>query len=134
MAAVAVEAEPAAHAQAAGLVAADGHCECARPRRAEPLAFPPSYMRKPAQPPPPEQSQGASNQGGGPPKALGGPAPPTALGFEGKRCPSWCDRVMMSANGLDLVKKSRAAAAYDSQLWLPCFSDHNKVYLSFSCA
>ena len=101
-----------------------------------PLAFPPSYMRKPAQPPPPEQSQGASSQaeGGGPPKAQGGPAPPTALGFEGKRCPSWCDRVMMSANGLDLVKKSRAAAAYDSQLWLPCFSDHNKVYLSFSCA
>ena len=34
----------------------------------------------------------------------------------------------------DAARYSRAAAAYDSQLWLPCFSDHNKVYLSFSCA
>ena len=40
----------------------------------------------------------------------------------------------MSAEGLDLVKKSRGPTAYGSQLWLPCFSDHNKVYLAFSCA
>ena len=33
----------------------------------------------------------------------------------------------MSAEGLALVHKSRRGASYGTQLWRPCFSDHNKV-------
>jgi len=126
----------------------DEYCRvAATPLLEMPLDFPPSYMRKeqPAQeqaqaqapaPAPPVPSSGG--EGGaadeGRETAQGGPAPAETLAYEGKRCPSWCDRVVMSAEGLDLVKKSRGPTAYGSQLWLPCFSDHNKVYLAFSCA
>lgn len=85
-----------------------------------PLAFPPSYMRTPVKPATPD--------------AAPGPADPSQLQYGPKRCPSWCDRVMMDAAGLELVTGARANATYDSQLWLPCYSDHIKVYLGFSCA
>jgi hypothetical protein len=40
----------------------------------------------------------------------------------------------MSTEGLDLVHSSRGEPAYGSQIWRPSFTDHNKVYLAFSCA
>ena len=85
-----------------------------------PLAFPPSYMRTPVK--------------AAAPDAPPGPADPSQLRYAPKRCPSWCDRVMMDAAALALVTAARADASYDSQLWLPCYSDHIKVYLAFSCA
>jgi hypothetical protein len=45
-----------------------------------------------------------------------------------------CDRIVMSTEGLDLVHSSRGEPAYGSQIWRPSFTDHNKVYLAFSCA
>lgn len=107
----------------------DEYCRVAeRPLLELPVDFPPTYPRREEDP----GFSGAGEEGGA--MAQGGPAAAAAFGYEGKRCPSWCDRIVMSTEGLDLVHSSRGEPAYGSQIWRPSFTDHNKVYLAFSCA
>ena len=99
-----------------------------------PLAFPPSYMRAPDTLPATPDAQPVPADGGVTPPAQPGPADPSQLRYGPKRCPSWCDRVMMDAAGLALVSGAAADATYDTQTWLPSYTDHSKVYLAFSVA
>jgi len=52
--------------------------------------------------------------------------------FGRKRCPSWCDRVLMDVEGWNLAKTSPIEPTYDAvEQRQSIICDHNKVYLSF---
>jgi len=50
-----------------------------------------------------------------------------------KRCPAWCDRVVMDTRAHALVLASAEAAVYDSETQERIITDHNRVFLSFTC-
>ena len=75
--------------------------------------------------------------------AIGKPAPKSdepgtpaaAHAFGAKRCPGWCDRVLLDAAALSAVRASAVAAVYGSQEQKDqIITDHNKVYLAFAVA
>ena len=75
--------------------------------------------------------------------AIGKPAPKSdepgtpaaAHAFGAKRCPGWCDRVLLDAAALSAVRASAVAAVYGSQEQKQqIITDHNKVYLAFAVA
>ena len=75
--------------------------------------------------------------------AIGKPAPKSdepgtpaaAHAFGAKRCPGWCDRVLLDAAALSAVRASAVAAVYGSQEQKDqIIPDHNKVYLAFAVA
>lgn len=49
--------------------------------------------------------------------------------FSPKRCPSWCDRVLMNRTAYMLATKSKPAATYSSYFQEPLLTDHNQVCL-----
>ena len=51
----------------------------------------------------------------------------------GKRCPAWCDRVLMNQAAMDLVRESAEEPIYDAVMQQRIITDHNKVYLRFTC-
>ncbi|KAL1527430.1 hypothetical protein AB1Y20_016096 [Prymnesium parvum] len=54
------------------------------------------------------------------------------LSFGRKRCPSWCDRVLMDAEGWNLVERSPVPPTYDAiEQGSAVICDHNKVFLAF---
>ena len=64
----------------------DEYCRVAeRPLLELPVDFPPTYPRQEEDP----GSSGARGEGGA--TVQGGPAAAASFGYEGKRCPSWCD-------------------------------------------
>jgi hypothetical protein len=50
-----------------------------------------------------------------------------------KRCPAWCDRVLMNDVAMALVRASAEAPVYDAEMQRRVITDHNKVYLRFTC-
>ena len=48
-----------------------------------------------------------------------------------KRCPAWCDRVLMDAAALELVNASEPKAKYASFAQHPVITDHNQVGVYF---
>lgn len=50
-----------------------------------------------------------------------------------KRCPAWCDRVLMNDVAMALVRASVEAPVYDAEMQRRVITDHNKVYLRFTC-
>ena len=54
-----------------------------------------------------------------------------ANAFSTKRCPAWCDRVLMDDAARALVGASAPSAVYGSALQPSVLSDHNAVYLAF---
>ena len=49
-----------------------------------------------------------------------------------KRCPAWCDRVLMDRTGGALVAASAVTAEYGHEPQPRVLTDHNQVYLAFS--
>lgn len=50
-----------------------------------------------------------------------------------KRCPAWCDRVLMNGVGMALVRASGEEPIYGAEMQGRVIADHNKVYLHFTC-
>ena len=59
-----------------------------------------------------------------------GAAVKMASHFSVRRCPAWCDRVLMNDAARSLVDAA-AAPVYDSELQQPVITDHNAVFLAF---
>ena len=80
-----------------------------------PLAFPPSYAYR---------------------EGKGDGTPPDEAGWcdllASKRCPAWCDRVLMDRTGGALVAASAVTAEYGHEPQPRVLTDHNQVYLAFS--
>ena len=69
------------------------------------------------------------------PKSPSPGTPAAAHAFGAKRCPGWCDRVLLDAAALSAVRASAVAAVYGSQEQKQqIITDHNKVYLAFAVA
>eukprot|EP00731_Ephydatia_muelleri_P020979 Em0013g706a len=49
-----------------------------------------------------------------------------------KRCPAWCDRIVMNNSALQLVKKSPGGCIYDMMAKEICVGDHKPIYLVFT--
>ena len=97
------------------LAAFSASAECALPLEELPLAFPPSYAYR---------------------EGKGDGTPPDEAGWcdllASKRCPAWCDRVLMDRTGGALVAASAVTAEYGHEPQPRVLTDHNQVYLAFS--
>ena len=49
-----------------------------------------------------------------------------------KRCPAWCDRVLMDTKGLEIIQQSEPKANYASFAQHPIITDHNQVCVWFA--
>ena len=105
-----------------------------------PIDFPPTYTYDDA---PEADGAGGSSSGAASGKASlpmvahsggsRGLALAMASSLSPKRCPAWCDRVLMDPHARAIVERSPSAATYGSELQPPpdIITDHNAVYLTF---
>ena len=54
-----------------------------------------------------------------------------AYGYNGTRCPSWCDRVLVDKNLVEELKKSSIKMTYESLGLNTVLGDHKPVFLAF---
>lgn len=51
-----------------------------------------------------------------------------------KRCPGWCDRILMNEAGLKIVVQSPLGCMYNMMAKTVCVGDHKPIYLFFTVA
>jgi inositol-1,4,5-trisphosphate 5-phosphatase len=52
-------------------------------------------------------------------------------GYMEKRCPSWCDRILLNGKAMSLVSNSFLPPVYEMMAKDVCTGDHKPIYLLF---